>query len=136
MSFHCFMISSLLSSNKDVVTLIPAKNLTVENLCNILKSLLKRLLEAQYNVISIISNGNRINRKLLTLFAGCSTMAELPSWVVTLFNNQQHIFLLFNSVHILKCIRNNWFNLKNCKKTFIFLILLTTIKLCMHCLQN
>ena len=29
-------------------------------------------------------------------------------------------FLLFDSVHILKCIRNNWLNLKNCKKTFIF----------------
>ena len=47
-------------------------------------------------------------------------MAELPSWVVNPFNDQQSIFLLFNSVRILKCIRNNWLNLKNCKKTFIF----------------
>ena len=29
-------------------------------------------------------------------------------------------FLLFDSVHILKCTRNNWLNLKNCKKNFIF----------------
>ena len=119
-SLHCFMISSLLSSNKDAAALIPAKNLTAENLCNILKSLLKRLVEAQYNVISIISDGNRINRKLFTLFAGCSSMAELPSWVVDPFNDQQCIFLLFDSVCTLKCIRNNWLNLKNCKKTFIF----------------
>ena len=94
-SLHCVMISSLLSSNKDVAALIPAKNLTAENLCNILKSLLKRLVEAQYNVISIISDGNRINKKLLTLFAGCSSMAELPLWVVNLFNDQKHIFFAF-----------------------------------------
>ena len=91
-SLHCYMISSLLLSNKDVVALIPEKYLTAENLCNILKPLLKRLVEAQYNVISIISDDNRINRKLFTLFAGCSTMAELPSWVVNPFNDQQTIF--------------------------------------------
>ena len=38
--FTVFMISSLLS------VLIPAKNLIAENLCNILKNLLKRLAEA------------------------------------------------------------------------------------------
>ena len=103
-SLHCFMISSLLLSNKDVAVLIPAKNLTAENLCNILKSLLKRLVEAQYNVINIISDGNKINKKLFTLFAGYSLMAELPSWVVNSFNDQQCIFLLFDSVHILTLV--------------------------------
>ena len=30
------------------------------------------------------------------------------------------IFLLFDSVHIFKCIRNNWINLKNYRKTLTF----------------
>ena len=33
-SIHCFLISSLLSNNKDVVALIPAKKITAEKLCS------------------------------------------------------------------------------------------------------
>ena len=32
----------------------------------------------------------------------------------------QQIFIQFDTVHLLKCVRNNWLNLRNDKKTFVF----------------
>ena len=34
--------------------------------------------------------------------------------------NRAHCSFLFDSVHILKCIRNNWLNLKSFNKSFVF----------------
>ena len=32
----------------------------------------------------------------------------------------QNIFILFDTVHLLKCVRNNWLNLRNDKKKHLF----------------
>ena len=119
-SIHCFMITSLLSNNKDVVALVPATKITAEQLCTLTKSILQRLASSGYRVISIITDGNRINRKMFKLLAGCFDVSNLPSSIPNPCKPDEQIFFLFDSVHILKCIRNNWINFKNHKKTFTF----------------
>ena len=57
-SIHCFLISSLLSNNKDVVALVPTKKITAEKLCSLPKSVLKIVTSSGYSVISIITDGN------------------------------------------------------------------------------
>ena len=113
-------ISSLLSNNKDVVALLPTKKITAEKLCSLLKSVLKTVTSSGYSVISIITDGNRINEKMFHLIAGCPSTTHLPVYITNLYNQERPIFLLFDLVHILKCIRNNWINLKNYKKAFSF----------------
>ena len=34
--------------------------------------------------------------------------------------SQQKLFILFDSVHLFKCVRNNWLNQKDYDKTFTF----------------
>ena len=41
-------------------------------------------------------------------------------YIINHVNNIDKIFILFDSVCILKCIRNNWINLKFFKRTFTF----------------
>ena len=119
-SIHCFLISSLLSNNEDVVALVPAKKITAEKLCSLLKSVLKIMTSSGYSVISIITDGNGINKKMFHLIADCPSTTDLPVHITHPYNQERPIFLLFDLVHILKCIQNNWINLKNYKKTFSF----------------
>jgi hypothetical protein len=49
--------------------------------------------------ISVIADGNRVNQSFFKMF---DTVPGTP-WVTT-----NGMFLLFDFVHLLKCIRNNW----------------------------
>ena len=119
-TIHCFMISSIFSSNKDVVKFVPAKKIPAEQLLKHLKNVLITIRQAGYVIVSIITDGNRINKKLFKLLSEVQSNGDLPSYVSDPVDPSNKIFLLFDSVHILKCIRNNWINLKNYKKTFTF----------------
>ena len=73
--------------------------------------------------MSVITDGNRINKRLFCLLCGCDKVSDLPPYIENPFDNAQKLFLLFDAVHILKGLRNNWINLKNYKKTFSFPLL-------------
>ena len=49
-----------------------------------------------------------------------SDSKELMPYIINPVNKTDNIFILLDSVHILKCIRNNWINLKNFQRTFTF----------------
>ena len=104
---HCFMISSLMSKQKDVVKLVPAKTMKASRLLTFLKSVLHSFSQVGYAVVSIINNGNRINKKLFCLLFCCDNVFNLPSFNEKTFDITQKIFMLFDSVHILKEVRNN-----------------------------
>ena len=119
-TIHCFMISSIFSSNKDVVKFLPAKKMPAENLLPYMNNVVMMVRKAGFRVVSIITDGNRINKKLFTLLSGVNKRKDLPTFISDPIDKNEKIFLLFDSVHILKCIRNNWINLKNHNKTFTF----------------
>ena len=91
-----------------------------EELLMHLKNMLLVVQKADYLVVSIITDGNRINNKLFKLLSGIAHKNELPLFIPYVVGSTRKIFLLFDSVHILKCVRNNWINLKNYRKTLIF----------------
>ena len=94
-SIHCFLISSLLSNNKDVVALVPAKKITAEKLCSLLKAVLKIVTSSGYSVISIITDGNRINKKMFHLIADCLSTTDLPVHITNPYNQERPIFFGF-----------------------------------------
>jgi len=69
-SLQAFMITSLKSSDKDIVALYPVRNMNAETLKNLLNIVLEQLHILGYTVISIISDNNRVNRKAFELFTG------------------------------------------------------------------
>ena len=111
---QCFMHSSIRSKNKDVIFLIPVQKMNAEQLCQMIKQVIANVTEAGYKIVSIISDQNVINRKSFILLSGSET---LKPFIINPLNNEK-VFLLFDTVHLLKCIRNNWLNLKGDQKTF------------------
>ena len=113
---QCFLISSIMSPNRDVVPLIPVQKMDAEYLTSLLKDVITTVTRAGYTIISIISENNVINRKSFISLGGCDQL--VPSMKNPV--NDKTIVFLFDSVHLLKSVRNNWINLKNYLKTFTF----------------
>jgi len=70
-----------------------------------------------FKVIAAITDNNAINRKAMSKFISPPKLSILyphPS------DKTRPLFFLFDTVHILKCIRNNWLNVKSVEKCFSF----------------
>lgn len=104
-----FMISSILSKYKDVVSIVPVNNLTAEQLKSMILNVMKEVEDIGFQIISLISDNNAINRKAFELFQPNKIL--LPS-VPHPIDNSRTLFFIFDPVHIIKCVRNNWI----CKK--------------------
>ena len=111
-----FMISSLMCKSKDVVAIIPVKNLTASLLQDMILKVLEILNNIGYSVICVISDNNRVNRSAFTLICGGNLQQSIPSP----FKSTDRLFFLFDTVHLLKCIRNNWLAQKDEEMTFIY----------------
>lgn len=98
-----FMLTSIMSKNKDVVGLYPNKNLKAEHLRDLFVQVIKALTIAGYIIITKISDNNRVNKKNFDLLCNGVT----TSYISNPFNQNNKIFLLFDTVHIFKSIRNN-----------------------------
>ena len=110
-----FMISSVLSSNKDVVSLVPVQKMTAQDLCSMTQEVIKTVTAAGYNIVAILSDNNVINRKMFMELSGTKTLVP---FILNPVNKIDRIYLLFDTVHLLKCIRNNWIN--EADKTFVY----------------
>lgn len=109
-------ISSIHSKNKDITGLFPVKDLTADELYQLPKKILKVVEECGFSVVSVIAVNIRINRNMFATICG----GELMSHITNPNIPPKKIFFLFDSVHILKCIRNNWMNQATEGCTFTF----------------
>lgn len=108
------MITSLLSDNKDIVGLYPVKHLTAEKLHEMTLNVIHALTECGYRVLSLISDNNRVNRKMFQKLCN----GALKSKFKNPYKPDEDIFILFDTVHLLKSIINNWLNQKDTEQTF------------------
>ncbi|XP_049801053.1 uncharacterized protein LOC126236056 [Schistocerca nitens] len=104
---YVFMIQSLLSSFKEVVHVLPVRNLVAEQLFLYVKKILCGLYYIGFKVICVVSDNNAINRKSMAL---CSSPPKLS---IVYPHPTKPLFVIIDSVHILKCICNNWVNQKH-----------------------
>lgn len=66
---HVFMIQSLLSSNKDVVHILPVAQIDAKALHDFLRKIVLDLEASGFRIIAVISDNNSINRKAMSYFA-------------------------------------------------------------------
>ena len=109
-----FMTSSLLSKSKDVVAIIPVRNLNGDLLRDLCRQILVLLHRVGYSVLCMISDNNRINRNALSQLCGGTLQVSIPHPL----SINERLFFLFDTVHIFKCIRNNWLCQNDNMKTF------------------
>lgn len=67
-----------------------------------------------FKVVGIVTDNNKINQTMYSLFSKDDIVFENPD-----FPND-YIYMLYDTVHILKNIRNNWINKSDADKTFYF----------------
>ncbi len=103
-----FMILSILSKYKDVVCIIPVINLTAEQLKVMNLDIIIKLENIGFEVLSLISDNNAVNRRAFELF---TTENTLKPYITHPNNPSRQLFFIFDSVHI-KCVRNNWISKK------------------------
>lgn len=111
---HVFMIQSLTSSYKDVVH-IPVNKFKANMLFSIIRKVVVRLQLIGFNVVCVVSDNNSINRKAMSNF---SRPPKLQIVYKHPADSNKALFYIFDSVHILKCIRNNWLNQKDQTLTY------------------
>ena len=113
-TIQSFMISSLFSKYKEMVALVPVCRMTADDLYKLTVQVLKMLYESGFRICALISDNNRVNRNMF----GKMCNGSVTSYVKNPANENEHVYLLFDSVHLLKSIRNNWLNQMDCEKTF------------------
>lgn len=103
---QAYMISSVLSKHKDVAALQPIKNLDMLFFYESVMKVLSLVERAGYRVLAVLSDNNRVNRNMFEKICGGTLQPSIPHPL----DSQRRLFFLFDSVHLIKCIRNNWIN--------------------------
>lgn len=89
---------------------LPVKSIQADELQNRTNKLIIELEAIGFRVVVLITDGNAINKRLFTLF---SPDKKLRICVPNPADSTRPLFFMFDSVHILKSIRNNWLNCSN-----------------------
>ena len=89
--------------------------MTAQDLRSMTQEVIKTVTAAGYNIVAILSDNNVINRKM---FMELSDTKTLVPFILNPVNKIDRIHLLFNTVHLLKYIRNNWIN--KADETFVY----------------
>ncbi|VEN44579.1 unnamed protein product, partial [Callosobruchus maculatus] len=112
---QAFLISSIFGSMKEVVSLQPVRNISGDQLHEMALSILKVLLGYGFIVVAVVTDNVRVNQNMLMKLTEGSADQHYFH-----LSPDYPTFVMFDTVHLLKIIRNNWLNLKNITKTFIF----------------
>ena len=108
-----FMLKSVGGKYMDIVCLFPIDKLDAEILYSMWKNVLKEVTEIGFDVIANTLDGHSSNRKFyVDLLGEGIKKIDIPH---PYKNDGSRIFLLYDYVHIFKCIYNNFIN----KRRFI-----------------
>uniref|UniRef100_A0A1B6CRV3 THAP-type domain-containing protein n=1 Tax=Clastoptera arizonana TaxID=38151 RepID=A0A1B6CRV3_9HEMI len=106
---YVFMIASVKSSFKEVIHISPLCNIDYKVLHQFLTTIIKELEKIGFRVFCVVSDNNAINSKAMSQF---SPKKDLSIVYPHPYDTSRPLFYLFDTVHLLKCIRNNWLNSK------------------------
>ena len=98
--------------------LCPSHFSTAEELYPFVRSVILDIERCGLFIEVLIADNFPMNVRLFKLFS--SDKKTLAPEVPHPINPDRTLFILFDFVHILKSIRNNWLNLKDHDRTFIY----------------
>ena len=102
-----FMIVCLFGGPKLLCRMLPVKQLDADYMYQQTNLILRLIKQAGGNAKAIICDNNRVNQSFFRLFQG-----DVP------WKTRDEIFFLFDFVHLIKSIRNNWITEKTKKLIF------------------
>ena len=116
------MVKCMFGGKKFLAKLVPVAALNSDFMFNVVRSVIEMIDECGGTVIAVVNDNNRVNQSFRKKFQAYN---ELAPWIVrSPANPRQPIFLLYDSTHILKNIRNNW--IKESTQTLAFPVLGST----------
>ena len=112
------MASSLSKKWSQVVRLLPCSSNSANDLFTVIKSVIFDIEHCDLTVRAICTDNYPLNVSLFKLFS--ADKRTLTPTVSHPNDPSRKLFLLFDFVHIIKSIRNNWLNLKDYDRTFTY----------------
>ena len=112
-----FMVSSLSRKWSTIVRLLPCTNSSATELLPTIKSVIEDVESCGLFVQVLCTDNYPMNVNIFKLF---SPTHALDPIVPHPNDPKRPLFLLFDFVHIIKSVRNNWLNQKDYNKTFIY----------------
>ena len=109
------MVSSLYKKWSTIVRLIPCSTTTAESLFPTIEKIIRDIELCGLQVQVLCTDNYPLN---VSIFKKFSPEKTLDCAVPHPCDSNRLLFLMFDFVHILKSIRNNWLNLKYFNKTF------------------
>jgi hypothetical protein len=109
-SMLCFMVQGLKQNFHEIVSFHPVHSLGADFLQKCFLQVIHLLMKAGFNPKLSVCDNHSVNRKL---YRSLSNKTDEELMRDPVFQNpykpSEEIVLIHDSVHILKCIRNNWF---------------------------
>ena len=90
------------------------------DLHQIIWPVINNVTKAGLRIISLISDNNIINRNSFKLLSGTDV---LKPYVINPVNREDKMYILFDTVHLLKYVRNNWITLTNNNILFVYIVI-------------
>lgn len=110
-----FMIKSCFGHFREIIRLIPVSSSNGSELYEMTKDVITFVQNNGFQMFVIITDNNRLNQNKFKLFSKTHSFPNPhPSY------SSDHIFLMFDTVHLFKNIRNNWINLSTLDNTFTY----------------
>ena len=116
-TIFAFMVSSLSKKWSTIVRLLPCSNSSAMDIFPIIKHVIEDIERCGLFVKVICTDNYPMNVNIFKMFSPTHTLEPI---VPHILDPDRILILLFDFVHILKSIRNNWLNQKDCNCTFSF----------------
>ena len=108
-TIFAFMVSSLSKKWSTIVRLLPCSNSSAAELFPIIKMVIEDIERCGLYVQVLCSDNYSMNVSIFKLFSPTNTLDHVVPHII---DGDRPLFLIFDFVHILKTIRNNWVNQK------------------------
>ena len=108
------MVSSLFKKWSTIIRLLPLGSSSATQLLSTIKSVISDVERCNLSVQVISTDAYPLNVNLFKMLSPDNTLQPM---VPHPFDPSRCLFLIFDFVHIMKSIRNNWLNVKNHDKT-------------------
>lgn len=109
-SMVCFMAQGLRKNFHEIVSFFPVYNLDADYLQRCLFQVINLLMKAGFQPVLTVSDNHSTNQKLYRQISGKSDQELIQDPTIpNPYDSSKKIVLSHDPVHILKCLRNNWF---------------------------
>lgn len=102
---------------QQIFVLYGLNSLKADTLHDVTKKIIIGLEKIGLRIIFVVTDNNSINRKMMSLFNSPPSLNIVYPHPA---DSSRPLFYIFDSVHVLKSIRNNWLNQKNEELNFFY----------------